>query len=170
VGLYVVQHTFLSNVRKCTAAPVLLLLSALGCTALPGSALAAQQRAQLGVSAVVLPMATLQVNSAPADLQITINDLRRGFVDVVQPTSIVVNSNSAEGIALDLMTLNEMLSLIVVDGVDSAQVLGAEGGTLVRRWQRPQSLRLNLKFRLLLAPGLTAGRYPWPLRLGVRPL
>jgi hypothetical protein len=54
--------------------------------------------------------------------------------------------------------------------VDSAQVLGSDGGTLVRRWNKPQVLRLTLKFRLMLSPGLAPGRYPWPLRMGVRPL
>jgi hypothetical protein len=29
---------------------------------------------------------------------------------------------------------------------------------------------LSLKFRFLLADGLSPGRYPWPLQLGVRPL
>jgi hypothetical protein len=31
-------------------------------------------------------------------------------------------------------------------------------------------VNLSLQFRLVLAPGLAAGRYPWPMRVAVRPL
>lgn len=135
-----------------------------------GTAGAGEARTQFGVSATVLPVARVQSASMPTDLQVSSADLRRGFIDVRQPASIVINSNSAEGVALDLMALDPLLSGMVVEGLDSAQVLGAEGGTLVRRWNGPQSLRLTLKFRFILAPGSSPGRYPWPVRLGVRPL
>lgn len=124
----------------------------------------------MGVNATVLPVARVQVTSAPADLQISADDLRRGYVDVLQPTALVINSNSPDGFALDLMTLSPMVSALIVNGLESDQILGAEGGTLIQRWQRPQSMRVMLRFRLLLAPGLNAGRYGWPVKLGVRPL
>ena len=124
----------------------------------------------MAVNATVLPVARVQVTSAPADLQISADDLRRGYVDVLQPTSLLVNSNSPDGFALDLMTLSPLASSIIVNGLESDQVLGAEGGTLIQRWQRPQAMRVMLRFRLLLAPGLNAGRYEWPVRLDVRPL
>ena len=137
---------------------------------LAGSAHAAQSRTQMGVNATVLPVARVQVTSAPADLQISAEDLRRGYVDVLQPTSLVINSNSPDGFALDLMTLSPLVAALVVNGLESDQVLGAEGGKLIQRWQRPQAMRVMLRFRLLLTPGLGAGRYAWPVKLGVRPL
>lgn len=124
----------------------------------------------MSVNATVLPVARVQVTSAPADIRISADDLRRGFVDVQQPTSLVVNSNSPNGFALDLMTLSPLASSLIVNGLESDQVLGAAGGTLIQRWQRPQAMRVMLRFRLLLAPGLSAGRYGWPVKLGVRPL
>jgi hypothetical protein len=69
-----------------------------------------------------------------------------------------------------VIALNPMISNIVVGGLDAPQVLGAGGGTLVQRWSGPQSRRLVLRFRMMLAPGAAPGRYPWPLRLHVRPL
>jgi hypothetical protein len=137
---------------------------------LAGGAHAAQSRTQMGVSATVLPMARMQVTSAPADIQISADDLRRGYIDVRQPTALVVNSNSPDGFALELMTLSPMVSALIVNGMESDQILGAEGGTLIQRWQRPQAMRVMLRFRLLLAPGLNVGRYGWPVKLGVRPL
>jgi hypothetical protein len=48
--------------------------------------------------------------------------------------------------------------------------LGADGGSVVQRWQRPQAVNLSLRFRFALTPGLTPGIYPWPVRMVVRPL
>lgn len=175
VGLYHANHIAASQARAAVhpassrGMPALALIAACWLGVAPQAA-AGEARAQFGVSAMVLPVARLHLDAEPGDLQLTGADLKRGFVDVAQPTSIVVNSNSADGVALDLTNLNPLLTGMVVDGVDSAQVLGGDGGTLVRRWNKPQVLRLTLKFRLMLAPGLTPGRYPWPLRLGVRPL
>ncbi len=156
--------------RAGGARPWSAALSAAALLLCSGASGAGEVRTQFGVSATVLPVARVQSASMPPDLQVSSADLRRGYIDVRQPASIVINSNSAEGVALDLMALDPLLSGMVVEGLDSAQVLGAEGGTLVRRWSGPQSLRLTLRFRFMLAPGLSPGRYPWPVHLGVRPL
>ena len=74
------------------------------------------------------------------------------------------------GYALDLTTVTPMFSSVVVRGLNSEQSLGAEGGTIVQRWHAPQIVNLSLQFRLVLAPGLAAGRYPWPMHIDVRPL
>ncbi len=131
---------------------------------------AAESRAQLGVSAVVLAMARLTLSAAPRVVEVSAADVRRGFVDVPQPAALFVQSNSAAGFQLDLQTLDPMVRGLVVEGLDSPQVLGAEGGTLVRRWNAMHAERLALRFRLMLAPDLAPGRYPWPLRFAVRPL
>ena len=59
---------------------------------------------------------------------------------------------------------------MMIEGLNSDLSLGAEGGTIVQRWQKPQAVKLSLKFRFVLAPGLIPGDYPWPVRLAVRPL
>jgi len=124
----------------------------------------------LMVGATVLPVAKIQAASAPGEIIVSAGDIRRGYVDVSQPTSLQINSNSPNGIALDLMSVSTMMTAVTVSGLDSEQSLGADGGTLVQRWQRPQSIHLSLRFKFMLAPGLVPGRYPWPLRLDVRPL
>lgn len=154
-------------------APANLLRAATG-VLLPGiligPAVAGQSRAFMPVNATVMAVAHMQGTSLPAQFLLSAADLQRGYVDVPQPASFVVNSNSATGFQLDVIALNPMISNIVVAGLDSPQVLGADGGTLVQRWNGPQSRRLTLRFRIVLAPGAVAGRYPWPLRMSVRPL
>jgi len=127
-------------------------------------------RTTLNVSATVLAVARLELQSMPTHLLISPEDLRRGFVDAPEATTFIVRSNSRAGFALDLMTLMPLASSVVVRGLESEQSVGADGGTIVQRWAAPQAVNLSLKFRLQLAPGLSAGEYPWPMRLRVRPL
>ena len=113
----------------------------------------------------------MEIKSAPAELAISSADLRRGFIEVAQPTQLTVRSNSPSGFALDVLTVaSPMVSSMVVEGLNSDLALGAQGGTIVQRWERAQAVNLSLKFRFALAPGLLPGNYPWPLRLTVRPL
>ena len=123
------------------------------------------------VSVTVRAVANMEIQSAPHELTVSSADLERGFIDVVQPTQLIVRSNSPNGFALDVMTVaSPMVSSMVVEGLNSDLALGAEGGTVVQRWEHPQAVNLSLRFRFALAPGLQPGEYPWPLRLRVRPL
>ena len=122
------------------------------------------------VSATVRAVANIELRSAPTDLEISGADLRRGFIDVVQPTQLTVRSNSPAGFALEVLTVAPMLSSMNIQGLNSDLALGADGGTIVQRWQKPEVINLSLKFRFTLAPGLVAGNYPWPVRLAVHPL
>jgi hypothetical protein len=122
------------------------------------------------VSVTVRAVANIEVQSVPTGLRISPADLQRGFVDVAQPTQFTVRSNSPNGFALELLTVAPVLSSMIVEGLNGDLALGAEGGTIVQRWQTPHPANLSLKFRFALAPGLTAGNYPWPIRLAVRPL
>lgn len=127
-------------------------------------------RSEFSVSATVRAVANIELQSAPGSLLISNADIRRGYIDIVQPTQFTVRSNSANGFALEVMTVAPVLTSMLVQGLDSDLSLGAEGGTIVQRWRKPQALAVSLRFRFVLAPGLQAGNYPWPLRLAVRPL
>lgn len=125
---------------------------------------------RFGVSATVRAVAWMEQESQPADLRITPRDLRRGYLDVATPVALVIKSNSPNGFALDVISLEPLAAAIVISGLDAAVSLGPDGGTIVQRWPRPHEVSLSLGFRFVLAPGLAAGDYPWPLRLAVRPL
>lgn len=143
-----------------------LLVSAASCVVVQ----ARDARTSFNVSATVNAIAKLQVQSAPTEIVVSDADLRRGFIDVAQPTDLVIRSNSASGYALDLTPVTPLFSSVVVRGLQGDQSLGGDGGTIVQRWHTPQTVNLSLQFRLMLAPGLAAGRYPWPMHIGVRPL
>jgi hypothetical protein len=125
---------------------------------------------EFSVSAVVRAVANIEMQSVPPMVRISAADLERGYVDILQPTQAVVRSNSQNGFALEILPVTNLASSMVVGGLNTDIALGAEGGTVVQRWEKPQAMRLSLKFRFALAPGLQAGDYSWPVRLAVRPL
>jgi hypothetical protein len=124
----------------------------------------------LSVSVVVRAAATIELRSVPTALDISAADLRRGYIEVAQPTELTVRSNSPNGYELEVLTVAPLLSSMMVQGFNSDLTLGKDGGTVVQRWQKPQALNLSLKYRFELAPGLSMGSYPWPVRLAVHPL
>jgi hypothetical protein len=160
----------MSAVAMMPSAAVVTAAGAVMMAPIGTTADAKDARASMGVSAVVRGVARMDVQSVPSDVTVSAADLARGFVDVNQPTALVIHSNSPNGYALEFMTLTPMMSSMVVYGLDTSLALGAEGGTVVQRWQSPHVVNLNLKFRFSLSPGLRPGNYPWPLHLAVRPL
>jgi hypothetical protein len=133
---------------------------------------AREAHSDLSVSVIVRAAAHIELRSVPAGLAVSAADLRRGYIEVSQPTEFTVRSNSPNGYALEVLTVTPVpvLSSMIVEGFNSDLALGKDGGTIVQRWQKPQVLNLSLKFRFELAPGLSVGSYPWPVRLAVRPL
>jgi hypothetical protein len=127
-------------------------------------------RTSISVTATVNAVARLEVASVPTALDITAADVRRGFIDVLEPTNLVVRSNSPAGFTLDVIPMLPMVSSMVISGLGSDQVVEGEGGALIQRWQKGGTANLSLKFRFILVPGLSPGRYPWPMRVAVRPL
>jgi hypothetical protein len=112
----------------------------------------------------------LHLASAPTALEVTADDASRGFIDVIEPLRLQIASNSAEGYALDIAPLGSLLAAVAVYGMGQDIRFGADGGSIVQRWQHGQAVLLDLRFRFVLAPGVPPGRYPYPLRLAVRPL
>jgi hypothetical protein len=158
----VVRHS-----HRCASFPTLALLAL---AASGGAASAREARSRFTVSATVIATARIEQHSEPAQIEISAADLRRGYLEVTEPTVLVVRSNSTSGFALDLFTVAPMLESLVVHGFAGDQALGADGGSLVLRARGAQPVNLSLTFRLMLAPGLRAGTYPWPMRINARPL
>jgi hypothetical protein len=147
------------------------LFAAALCALLHAAALEAGEKSTaLSVTVTVLPVARLQVLSPQQPLQISAQDLERGFVDVVEPLQLSVYSNAAAGYALEVLPLMPLVQSIEVYGLHGQAQLGPGGGRIVQRWNGPQTTSLSLTFRLGLAAGTQPGVYPWPLSLTVQPI
>jgi len=132
-----------------------------------------EAQARLAVTATVSPVVRVEAQSGPRALDVSAADIAQGYVDVIEPVRIRVYSNGP-GYALDVVTVAPLISGMILTGPGGEQRLGGEGGTWVERWAHAAMPRSDaetvMHFRLMLAPSLAPGRYPWPLRILVRPL
>lgn len=126
----------------------------------------------LVVSATVPKQARLSVSERPDAVEITADDLARGYVDVAESMFIAVRSNSPEGYLLELAAEGEFLQAIQVDGLGGRLQFGSSGGSAVMpaTGRGAATNLLRLRFRFTLAQAAKVGTYPWPLQLAVMPL
>lgn len=131
---------------------------------------ASENRASFTVGARVLAQASLSVTAEPADISISPEDLRRGYVEVIDPTHLEIRTNSPAGYALLILPQSSWFSAVTVRGAGAEVTIGADGGTIIERGAARHSA-LELTYRFALADLVAApGRYPWPLHLDVQPL
>ncbi len=145
----------------------------LGLALYPGATsapLAAPARAEIGVGATVLARAQIATESTPAALEISAADVARGYVDVPQAMRLTIANTSPYGYALDVWPTAPVFREVRVLGLGREVRLSDDGGAIITRGAHGQALPLVLDVRFTLAPGLVPGRYPWPLKLQVRPL
>jgi hypothetical protein len=139
-------------------------------SAAAGAAGAGQARATFNVGVRVLAHTTYTVTAVPADIVISDEDLRRGYVEVAEPTRIQISSNSPTGYLLVFLPLSRLISSVTVRYAGEEVTLGADGGEIAERGQVGTAMTLELTYRFGLEPQITPGRYPWPLQLAVQPL
>lgn len=123
------------------------------------------------VGAFVRPVASLDVRTVPPAVDVSQGDVERGYVDVARPTQLDVHSNSSNGYVLNVLPRTNLFSQVQVRGLDSRVDLGADGGSVVQRWNPNERRRaLSLTYRFVLAEGVQPGSYPWPVQLDIAPL
>lgn len=124
----------------------------------------AEPTAHLRVTATVLPYVAVRMVSHPVHVEVTKEDVARGFLEAV-PLGIQVKSNSRDAYELMFERHGEHFSAASIEGLGSRlQVVSRSAIT----W-RPASLHsaLDFRVRLQLAPNLAPGRYPWPLQFSL---
>lgn len=124
------------------------------------------------VSATVLKRASVKVLAQPTFIEITADDISRGYVDIPPVTRLDVQSNSLDGYTLDFTHEGEFARQIVVIGLGTEVQLGVGGGRVTQPAAGIGVTRkiLALGFRFVLANGARQGAYPWPVRVSVAPL
>lgn len=143
--------------RTCIAVSILL-------AAIPLAADAGEVRANFVVSAFVPARASLEAVAQPAQLSISEEDLRRGYIDVAAVYR--VSNNDPAGYLLRLAPRAGLTSSIEVSGLETLVVTRDE----VVEVTQPAALQprdLSLRFRMTLDPAATSGVYPMPLLLSV---
>jgi hypothetical protein len=130
--------------------------------ALPSWADAGEARAQLMVTARVVPRVTLETVAEPARFTVAAADIQRGYLDI--GAEYRVSGNDPAGYFLRVAPRVGVTTAIEIDGLASRVVLRDESIDVMQPGAlRPQLLRLSLRLRF--APGLMPGTYGLPVYL-----
>jgi hypothetical protein len=147
------------------------LAASAGWAPLAPAAMAAQGNAAIPVSVIVVANARLDSQHQESQLQISAEDVQRGFVEARAASRFSVHTNSHAGYCLEFLPVGNLFgSFQVTDVANHAAHLGPDGGTLVRRGPVPAGLTQSLNFRFALQSDVQPGTYAWPLQMTLRAL
>lgn len=141
---------------------ILLALATAAFLASPATAEADAGSAMVRVAARVLSYVKVTDLTSPAALDVTAEDVARGYVDVEAGSSMTLVTNSNDGY---LVTARS-------DAGTVARVAVRIGGQMADERLRVPAVAfakslVKVGYRLHLRPGVAAGRYPWPVTLGL---
>lgn len=124
--------------------------------------------AGVAVDATVRPYARIVAKSGPEVLDVTAEDVARGFVDAPAATVLAVKTNARQGYDLRVDRQGDPLFLVVEIG-DLGATLGPEGGRIERDQPGVSTDHVALRWRFYLLEDVEPGLRPWPVRLSVSP-
>ena len=144
--------------------------TAVGTLAFSAKATAQSRGALLSVNAFVVPATRVDVVDQPATLEVTSDDVRRGFVEARGATRLSITSTSRNGYRVDVHPRLPIFRSVELrlDGLRA--LLGREGGSLAAPGRAGRRMPARIDYRFELDRDVRAGRYPWPIALDVRPL
>ena len=146
--------------------PVTALVCLLG-LAVVEPVIAAVQTTSFGVTVRVVARTRLEVVDAPTTIQVSVEDLARGYKDVDARYRVHVSRMTPYFVRIAPRV--GLAEAVQVAGLGAAVMLGSDEIEVLRPAAAGAS-DLNLRLRLLLRPGLPAGAYELPLHLSVSPL
>lgn len=154
--------------RKLVAAMLaLVLVFASGSRSSP--AYAGQQQNSLQVMAVVQPSVRVKSEYQATEIEVTSEDIARGYVDVRVGTRFRVRITKNSSYAVDIYPRLDIFTAVTIDGLGSPMQIGPNGGTIVVGRGKASIALAMLGYRFVLNENARPGRYPWPLALHVRP-
>jgi len=125
--------------------------------------------AKLHISVNVQKSARVSVISQPERLQITHEDIARGYVDQPQHSLLAIRSNSTDGFALEFHGVDASGAIreVEVSGGGREMRMGAGGGVMMLAGvnQPGVTQSVDLAYRVHLTSSAQPGTYAWPIRL-----
>ena len=160
---------FFNGHRRCAQA--LASLVAFGALVPCAASSAPAEDKGLAVSATVAKRASLKVLAQPGSVLVTEADLARGYIEVLSPVHVAVESNSTAGYLLVFESQGDLVNGTLVSGLGNDIQLGSNG--VVPR--PPPGVGAGrtthtLVFRFTLAASAPVGRHAWPVHISVMPM
>jgi hypothetical protein len=118
--------------------------------------------------AIGLPHGYIMMEHRAQAIDVTDEDVARGFVDVRGGSRIVVTTRSGGRYALDFATRASAFSSVQFEALGHAVALGAQRATLIEHDAPAGRTVIAIDYRFRLAPGAVSGTYAWPLDIVAR--
>ena len=118
--------------------------------------------------AIGLPHGYIVMEHQAQAIDVTDEDVARGFVDVRGGSRIVVTMRSGGRYALAFATRGIAFSSVQFEALGHAVALGAQGATLIEHDAPAGRTAIAIDYRFRLAPGTAPGTYAWPLEIVAR--
>jgi len=119
--------------------------------------------ATLAVSVQVVARTILTVDSQPSGVQVTADDVARGYVELPQSVLFHVRSNATNGYTVQFEPVSYPFNRADVSWGTTTASVGSDGAWLTQGYQQGTQTG-TLSVRLSLAPGTQPGSYAWPVR------
>ena len=124
---------------------------------------AASKSASLTVSVEVVARTIMTVDSQPASVEVSADDVARGYVELPNSVAFHVRSNASNGYVIQFQPVTGPFSHADVSYGSSLAAVGSDGAWLSEPYRQGTATG-SFNVRLTLAPGTQPGSYPWPVR------
>jgi hypothetical protein len=160
-----VLERFLRRQRRLTA----VALAGVALSAALQMPEAAADQTHLHIQATVLQRTVVERQRLPQRLEVSAQDVARGYVDVAEPVEVGIRSNHPAGVSVGFALNSPQLDAVAVLAALGGEVRGH--GVFVPQLERGlRASVLSLRLRLKLAPEAVPGSIAFPLALTITPL
>ena len=158
-----------AGARRHTAALTMLAMgltaSALG-LALANESDAAEVRAAMAVTAVIVDSVTIQVEPGAPRFIITARDIRAGYVDVTAGPRVTTKAP----LLVELRPTSEIVRSVTAHPQGRPAEFDSDGATRLYIGAAGAAGGAHLQYRIKLAPGLRPGTHDWPVSITLLPM
>jgi hypothetical protein len=121
----------------------------------------------MAVSAIVVANAKMQIINKKDQINITQEDINKGFIEIPSGISFSIKTNSQQGFSMDFIPVGSVFDSVKISGISNLPELTANGGSVVQRGLFSKDIVYDLNFKFKLSQNITPGKYPWPVQIAV---
>jgi hypothetical protein len=122
-------------------------------------------KATITVSATVMARVSQSVVHQVSRINVTEEDIKRGFIEIPSGTILQIKTNSRNGYMLYFEGENELFKEVTVIDKGRTIVLSSSGGFIHQPNSGGNVEVKDLSYKLLLNENIQPGSYSWPLRV-----
>lgn len=121
----------------------------------------------MAVSAIVLANAKMQIVHQEDQINITQENIDKGFIEIPSAISFLIKTNSPQGFIMDFIPVGSVFNSVKIAGISNLPELSANGGSVVQRGLTSKDITYELSFKFKLRHDILPGKYPWPLQISL---